>query len=112
VTDPEIVARYLAGEHVKRLHDGVTNEPVYRALRKAGIAPNRTRARWPRIAELHAQGMHLCAIAREVGATPSVVSYALKAMAAAQPPAPSPSTDDWRTGYRTQEIKDAVERGE
>lgn len=80
MTDAEIVAGYLAGRPVKTLHSGVTNEPVYRALRKAGIEPQRARSWWPDAADLHRQGLTAYAIGKRLGRGVYGVKYALKAM--------------------------------
>jgi DNA-binding NarL/FixJ family response regulator len=78
MTRDEIVARYLAGEKVKRLRDGSSNEQVYRALRKAGVKPGRTRAWWPEVAALSAQGLTTHAIAKRLGRGFAAVQYVVE----------------------------------
>lgn len=83
LSDAEIVTRYLAGERVKRLCGGGSTTPVYRALRRAGIEPQRFRVWWQEAARLKAEGLCQNRIAVALGRTPKAVNYALRQM---QPP--------------------------
>lgn len=85
MTDAEIVARYLAGERVKRLSSARGNAPVYRALRRAGIEPRRTRQWWAEAAKLSAIGMCNNAIAIWLGRNRSSVAYALRQLRETRP---------------------------
>lgn len=85
MTDAEIVARYLAGERVKRLCGGGSTTPVYRALRRAGIEPQRFRVWWDDAAALADQGVNQNQIAVRLGRTPKAVGYALRQLRETRP---------------------------
>lgn len=72
----DTVERYLAGEQPKRIAG--SRNTVYRALRRAGIEPQRRRTWWAEAAELAAKGMGKNEIALWLGKHPSSIRYALK----------------------------------
>jgi hypothetical protein len=80
MTDAEIVTRYRAGEPLKLLRTGSTNEPVYRALRRAGVEPRGRRLWWPEAQALFDAGMSKRQIAQRLGKDRASVIYALRQM--------------------------------
>lgn len=80
MTDAEIVSRYLAGEPLKLLRSGQSNEPVYRALRRQGVETRGRRLWWAQAQALFDAGMSKRAIAARLGKDRASVIYALKQM--------------------------------
>lgn len=87
MTDAELVARYQAGLPV----EGLCHPPrLYRALRAAGVKPNRKgpQERHLEAAELRRQGLTYTDIGARLGISKEVARYWVQAIAKADEPAP------------------------